>query len=137
MVYPNGAVVPRYHYQSVKTKGDNEMDDQWGIAEYDPEWRSLFLEVGRNIREALGDIADRIDHVGSTSIVGLNAKPIIDIQISISNFEDVSQYKNKLESIEFVFRKENPDKTKRYFRKFRDIGEHIFMSDKRGVTQSN
>lgn len=92
------------------------MDEQWRIAEYDPEWRNLFLEVGWNIREVLGDIADRIDHVGSTSIVGLDAKPIIDIQISISNFEDVNQYKNKLESIAFVFRKENPDKTKRYFR---------------------
>lgn len=116
MVYPNAAVIPETTTKSVKTKGDNDMEDQWGIVEYDPEWRSLFLEVGRNIREALGDIADRIDHVGSTSIVGLDAKPIIDIQISISNFEDVSQYKNKLESIEFVFRKENPDKTKRYFR---------------------
>jgi GrpB-like predicted nucleotidyltransferase (UPF0157 family) len=89
----------------LKDKGDNDMDDQWGIAEYDPEWRSLFLEVGRNIREALGDIADRIDHVGSTSIVGLDAKILI--------------------------------KLKGIFVKFRDIGEHIFMSDKRGVTQSN
>lgn len=47
---------------------------------YDPAWHDLFLETGSKLREALGEKAVRIDHVGSTSIVGIDAKPIIDIQ---------------------------------------------------------
>ncbi|WP_436243920.1 GrpB family protein [Paenibacillus sp. LjRoot56] len=60
--------------------------------------------------------SDRIDHVGSTSIVGLDAKPIIDIQISVLNYDDITKYKTKIESVGFVFRDDNLDKTKRYFR---------------------
>ncbi|WP_315371692.1 GrpB family protein [Paenibacillus xylanexedens] len=92
------------------------MEDQWRIAKYDPAWRDLFLETGSKLREALGEKALRIDHVGSTSIVGIDAKPIIDIQISVSNYENLLDYKREIETVGFVFRAENPDKTKRYFR---------------------
>ncbi|MFD1177822.1 GrpB family protein [Paenibacillus puldeungensis] len=92
------------------------MEDQWRIAKHDPEWRNLFLETGMKLRESLGDLAVRIDHVGSTSVVGLDAKPIIDIQISVLDFEDVLVYKDKIKAVGFVLREENPDKTKRYFR---------------------
>ncbi|MGC5774163.1 GrpB family protein [Paenibacillus pabuli] len=92
------------------------MEDQWRIAAYNPAWRHLFLETAMPLREALGEKAVRIDHVGSTSIMGMDAKPIIDIQISVSNYEDLSNYKREIEAVGFVFREENPDKTKRYFR---------------------
>jgi GrpB-like predicted nucleotidyltransferase (UPF0157 family) len=92
------------------------VDDQWRIAEYEPEWRNMFLEIGTRLRSSLGDLAVRIDHVGSTSIVGLDAKPIIDIQISVINLDDVEKYKTKIEILGFGLRGENPDKSKRYFR---------------------
>ena len=92
------------------------MEDQWRIAEYDPKWKELFLEIGRRLREALGDAAIRIDHVGSTSIPGMPAKPIIDIQISVADLEPVVAYREKIESLGFVLRPDNPDRTKRYFR---------------------
>lgn len=92
------------------------MEEQWRIAEYDPRWEHLFVETGKRLREALGDTALRIDHVGSTSIKGLDAKPIIDIQISVTNLEDLPSYQPQIESVGFVLREENPDKTKRYFR---------------------
>lgn len=92
------------------------MEDQWRIASYDPAWRQLFLVAGMTLREALGEKALRIDHVGSTSIVGMDAKPIIDIQISVSYFDDLLNYKHEIEAVGFIFRGENPDKTKRYFR---------------------
>lgn len=63
------------------------MEDQWRIAKYDPAWRDLFLEIGSKLREALGKKAVRIDQVGSTSIVGMDAKPIIDIQISVPSMK--------------------------------------------------
>ncbi|OMF12063.1 hypothetical protein BK131_18815 [Paenibacillus amylolyticus] len=92
------------------------MEDQWRIAKYDPAWPVLFLETSSKLREALGEKAVRIDHVGSTSIAGIDAKPIIDIQISVSQYENLLDYKREIETVGFVFRAENPDKSKRYFR---------------------
>jgi GrpB-like predicted nucleotidyltransferase (UPF0157 family) len=46
-----------------------------------------FQSTGKALREALGDVAVRIDHIGSTSVNGLDAKPIIDIQISVKALE--------------------------------------------------
>lgn len=92
------------------------IEDQWRIAPYDPEWVNLFHDLGSKLRTALYDTAIRIDHVGSTSVVGLEAKPVIDIQISVANLKDISSYKAKIESVGFELREENPDLTKRYFR---------------------
>ncbi len=57
------------------------------VAPYSDEWPKLFSELGRNLRFNLGEIALRIDHIGSTSIPGLAAKPVIDVQISVDSFE--------------------------------------------------
>jgi GrpB-like predicted nucleotidyltransferase (UPF0157 family) len=46
-------------------------------------------ETGDKIRLALGDTALRIDHIGSTSVPYLDAKPIIDIQISVASLEPI------------------------------------------------
>jgi GrpB-like predicted nucleotidyltransferase (UPF0157 family) len=92
------------------------MEDQWRIAPYNPEWKEIFNELGSKLRSSLEDTAIRIDHVGSTSIEGIDAKPIIDIQISVADYDDLSSYKDKIEMVGFAFRPENPDKTKRYFR---------------------
>ncbi|MBD2868261.1 GrpB family protein [Paenibacillus arenilitoris] len=92
------------------------MNWQWTIAKHDPDWKSLFLGIGTGLREALGELAVRIDHVGSTSVPGLDAKPIVDIQISVMDDEDLAAYKAKIEGLGFQWRSDNPDRTKKYFR---------------------
>ncbi|MFS0871970.1 GrpB family protein [Paenibacillus xylanilyticus] len=92
------------------------MEEQWRIAKYDSAWGPLFHETGLKLREALGEKALRIDHVGSTSIVGMDAKPIIDIQVSVLNLENVRSFQPGIEKVGFVFREDNPDQSKRYFR---------------------
>jgi GrpB-like predicted nucleotidyltransferase (UPF0157 family) len=72
--------------------------------------------MAANLRAALGDIALRIDHIGSTSIPGLAAKPIIDIQISVADLEPVEPYRRKIEACGYRWKSENPELTKRYFR---------------------
>jgi GrpB-like predicted nucleotidyltransferase (UPF0157 family) len=52
------------------------------IAPYNPAWREEFLQMGGMLRKYLGDLAMRIDHVGSTAVPGLAAKDIIDIQVT-------------------------------------------------------
>jgi GrpB-like predicted nucleotidyltransferase (UPF0157 family) len=90
--------------------------DKLIIVPYDPEWPILFSQLGLRLREALRAIALRIDHIGSTSIAGLAAKPIIDIQISVAEFEPLDVYRLPLENLGYVFRATNPELTKRYFR---------------------
>ena len=90
--------------------------DQIIIHPYSDEWPSLFECTAGKIREALGDVAIRIDHIGSTSIKDLAAKPIIDIQISVLAFEPIEEFLLPLEKLGYIYRKDNPEKTKMYFR---------------------
>lgn len=60
------------------------------ISPYQATWPDEFLAIGGALRQGLGKWAIRIDHIGSTSVVGLAAKDIIDIQITVDDFaEDV------------------------------------------------
>jgi GrpB-like predicted nucleotidyltransferase (UPF0157 family) len=68
------------------------------------------------LHDALGPVALRIDHIGSTSVPGLAAKPVIDIQISVADFEPLDAYRLPLERLGYIFRSDNPERTKRYFR---------------------
>jgi GrpB-like predicted nucleotidyltransferase (UPF0157 family) len=57
------------------------------IERYHPEWPDEFRSLGDDLRRALGDLALRIDHIGSTSVPGLAAKDIIDVQITVRDLE--------------------------------------------------
>lgn len=92
------------------------MADRVTIVPYNASWPSDFLKLGSRLRKALGSVALRIDHIGSTSVPGLAAKPIIDVQISVSDFEPMDAYGVPLEDCGFVHRMNNLDLTKRYFR---------------------
>jgi GrpB-like predicted nucleotidyltransferase (UPF0157 family) len=76
----------------------------------------LFARQGGDLRAALGRVAVRIDHIGSTAVPGLVAKPVIDIQISVTAFEPLTGYRLPLERLGYVFRADNTERTKRYFR---------------------
>src|SRR4051794_41584550 len=52
------------------------------LADYDPRWPELYEREARRIRAALGDRIERLEHVGSTSVPGLIAKPLIDIVLA-------------------------------------------------------
>jgi hypothetical protein len=64
----------------------------------------------------LGEVALRIDQIGSTAVPGLGAKPIIDIQVSVADFEPLAAFRRPLEQLGYVYRADNPERTKRYFR---------------------
>lgn len=86
------------------------------IHAYSPAWQGEFLAVGTQLRAALGTLALRIDHIGSTSIPGLGAKPIIDVQVSVTGFEPIEPLVRAMEEARFVWRSDNPELSKRYFR---------------------
>ena len=55
------------------------------VVPYDESWKQTFEDIKKEIAEALGELALRIEHVGSTSVEGLSAKPIIDIDVVIKD----------------------------------------------------
>jgi GrpB-like predicted nucleotidyltransferase (UPF0157 family) len=69
------------------------------IVEYDPTWPNQFQVEAERIRSALGERALRIEHVGSTSVVDLPAKPIIDIVLGVAESADEAGYVAALEAI--------------------------------------
>ena len=72
------------------------------IVAYDPGWPAAFDAEARRLRAALGELALRIDHNGSTAVPGLAAKPIIDIQISVAALQPLSAYGDCLAAIGYV-----------------------------------
>jgi len=79
------------------------------LAPYDPAWPSLFTRLARQIHEALGDAILLLEHVGSTSVPGLSAKPIIDMVLAVADSSDESSYVKPLEEKGYTLRIREPD----------------------------
>jgi GrpB-like predicted nucleotidyltransferase (UPF0157 family) len=72
------------------------------VVDYDPGWCAAFAHIARAVRASLGDTAIAIEHVGSTSIPGLAAKPVIDIDLTVSDPADEATYVPALERAGFT-----------------------------------
>ncbi|WP_339272627.1 GrpB family protein [Paenibacillus sp. FSL K6-1330] len=92
------------------------MKDPVIIEPYNDSWPNLFNELRTQIVKKIGSDVHRVDHIGSTSVVGLAAKPIIDIQISVRNLGNIETIISRLASLGYRYRSDNDDLTKRYFR---------------------
>jgi GrpB-like predicted nucleotidyltransferase (UPF0157 family) len=68
------------------------------LRDYDPEWPRLYAREEERIRSILGDRVRRIEHVGSTSVPGLPAKPIVDIVLEVPDSSDEAGYAADLEA---------------------------------------
>lgn len=79
------------------------------IDDYDPEWPALFEREAARIRDALGDRVVLLEHVGSTSVPGLAAKPRIDILLVVPDSADEPSYVPPLEAAGYVLRIREPD----------------------------
>ena len=69
------------------------------VVPYDPRWPEVFRGLERDIRTALGDTALAIEHVGSTAVPGLAAKPVIDIDLTVPYSTDEAAYVPQLEKL--------------------------------------
>ena len=69
------------------------------IADYDPAWPQQYERTARLIRDVLGSTLMRIEHIGSTAVRGLAAKPIIDILAVVPNSADESSYVPQLGAV--------------------------------------
>jgi len=80
------------HMTAAWVDGASPPSDPIVITESDPEWPHRFSDHAGEISRALGDVALRIEHVGSTSVPGLPAKPIIDIDVHVADSSAEQHY---------------------------------------------
>ncbi|QND72810.1 GrpB family protein [Tardiphaga robiniae] len=73
------------------------------IVPYDPAWPAKFVQIRDEILAALGSTALAVEHIGSTSVPGLDAKPIIDIDVIISTEADLSTAISKLSKAGYTY----------------------------------
>jgi GrpB-like predicted nucleotidyltransferase (UPF0157 family) len=78
------------------------MNDPIVIVEYDPAWPAEFARLRDRAQAALGEVAVRIEHVGSTSVPGLPAKDLIDMVVVVSSDEDVPEAIARLGALGYV-----------------------------------
>jgi GrpB-like predicted nucleotidyltransferase (UPF0157 family) len=72
------------------------------IEHYKRSWPSEFTEIGKDLRAALGGTALAIHHIGSTSVPGLDAKDVIDVQVTVANLN--AALREPLEQLGFTYR---------------------------------
>jgi GrpB-like predicted nucleotidyltransferase (UPF0157 family) len=79
------------------------------VADYDPAWPGLFQREADRIRGVLGERVVLLEHVGSTSVPGLAAKPIIDILLIVPDSSDEPAYVPDLEAAGYTLVIREPD----------------------------
>lgn len=72
------------------------------IVDYDPAWPKLFKELRTPVARVFGDLALTIEHVGSTSVPGLAAKPIIDMDIVVESASYISKATERLATLGYL-----------------------------------
>lgn len=99
------------------------------LAEYDEDWANEFENEKNSIRQALSDYNIKIEHIGSTSVRLLCAKPIIDILIGVDNFNVGFGCIHDLEAIGYESKGENGIPGRHFFAKGEPRTHHLHMVD--------
>jgi GrpB-like predicted nucleotidyltransferase (UPF0157 family) len=94
---------------------------------HDEEWHQLFAEEKARIQDAIGAFIVGNEHVGSTSVCGIAAKPILDIAIAITGKASGEKCVAPLENLGYVYRGENGIAGRFYFRKGAPRTHHLHM----------
>jgi GrpB-like predicted nucleotidyltransferase (UPF0157 family) len=100
------------------------------LVDYDPQWPTLFAREADRIRSVLGGLALRIEHVGSTSVPGLAAKPIIDLLLVVADSAQEDAYAPALQAASYALRIREPNwyEHRMFKGSDTDINLHVFSS---------
>ena len=102
--------VSRDDYMSAVTIGARRrVDGPIHLADYDPGWPALYEREAARVRGLLGDRVRLLEHVGSTSVPGLPAKPIIDMLLAVADSADEPAYVPSMEAGGYAVRIREPD----------------------------
>jgi GrpB-like predicted nucleotidyltransferase (UPF0157 family) len=101
------------------------------VVDYNPKWKQNFGEEADRIKTVLGEQAIAIHHIGSTSIPGVCAKPIIDIMVEVQEISSIDNYNSAMEQLGYIVKGEFGIPSRRFFLKGlynRTHHVHIFQS---------
>lgn len=100
------------------------------LYDYNPNWPALFEKEADRISVALGEQVMALEHIGSTSVPGLSAKPIIDILLVVSDSSNEAAYVPQLKAVGYVLRIREPDWYEHRLLKGpdQDINLHVYSS---------
>lgn len=97
------------------------------LQKYSEEWVEKFRAEAEKIKSVLGDIKD-IQHIGSTSIPGMFAKPIIDIGVLVDSIEDTTFFTRKLENIGYSYKPDMSSVERIFLRKGDPVEYHLSIA---------
>ena len=97
---------------------------------YTSEWARLFEEEKARLEAAIGDEVLDIQHVGSTSIPGMIAKPILDIGIAVKDYEEARVCIRPIEQLGYEYRGEHGIPRRHFFVKGESRTHHIHMNER-------
>lgn len=90
------------------------------VVPYDPRWPALFEVTAAELLRAVGPSILGVHHVGSTSVPNLCAKPILDVLLSVPDFDAALQLVPDIEALGYVFRSDEEIEDRHYFRRGND-----------------
>ena len=113
------------------------MSQRLQIMPYDPSWAFEFETERDRISRALGQLARRIDHNGSTAVPGLEAKPIIDIQVSVEKLNPIRAYAEPLAGLGYRHAPHSDDAVCPFFHRPSEWphSHHIHVVESGGVEE--
>ncbi|MFH1405213.1 MAG: GrpB family protein [Patescibacteria group bacterium] len=86
------------------------------LSEYDPAWVQDFEDEKKAIKDKLGDDLVAIEHIGSTAIPGMCAKPILDFMVAVESVDDYEMFIKPLAELGYEFRRD-----------YRDTQQHVLF----------
>ncbi len=110
------------------------VQDRIVVQPYDPRWPQCYEAERARVADALGELALEIHHVGSTAVVGLAAKPIIDLMVAVRSLEEVEDVRARLEPLGHQFRDHPEAMDRRFFRKGQPRAYHLHLVEQGSET---
>lgn len=99
------------------------------LQKYSSEWPKKFRKESNLIKEILGELVINIEHVGSTAIPRLSAKPIVDIAVLVESIYDTNIFTEKLEKIGYLYKPEMSSVERIFLRKGDPAEYHLSISE--------
>lgn len=98
------------------------------IEEYNPLWPQQFQKVRERIAPALGELAAAIEHIGSTAVPGLAAKPIVDVDVLLKNSDDLPLAITKLAALGYQHQGDLGIPGREAFKApYHDVPQHLYV----------
>lgn len=107
------------------------IDEKITVSDYNPQWLELFKEEAFEIHNVLSMVKFKLEHIGSTAVIGLSAKPVVDIMLGPSSWKSFPEIKSGLMALGYEYLGEAGVPGREYFRKrgAKAFNVHVMLSD--------